>query len=301
MSVEPPSEAGRQHRRRVARLPGGAGQRHRPRPSGPRPPARHRYAAGGYAIAKAIGAPLSTTYLIIDELVERGLLVRHGEASSGLAPASTISACLCALARFPHRGEPADARLCRSSARPCRFAGATATTRSCWPWPPGPAIASAAGTRVPAELDRVRAPPQSGICRTPSAWRSSSAPPSRRPARTPRPARRRSPGFRGAFAKRLAIQISEAIRASPPSLPDLRPIGGLMATSRGAGRAQAGCRQAHYGEAVRAAAREDRAQSRLAARLIERSGREPACCSIAMELRCDCRDASVPAFGSSLE
>lgn len=35
--------------------------------------------AGAYAIARSIGAPLSTTYLIIDELVEREMLVRRGD------------------------------------------------------------------------------------------------------------------------------------------------------------------------------------------------------------------------------
>jgi DNA-binding IclR family transcriptional regulator len=42
--------------------------------------------AGAYAIAKAIGAPLSTTYLIIDELVERDLLLRRGEGQVWLGP-----------------------------------------------------------------------------------------------------------------------------------------------------------------------------------------------------------------------
>ena len=42
--------------------------------------------AGGYAIAKAIRAPLSTTYLIIDELLERDLLVRHGDGLVWLGP-----------------------------------------------------------------------------------------------------------------------------------------------------------------------------------------------------------------------
>jgi DNA-binding IclR family transcriptional regulator len=42
--------------------------------------------AGPYAIAKAIGAPLSTTYLVIDELVERELLIRRGEGQVWLGP-----------------------------------------------------------------------------------------------------------------------------------------------------------------------------------------------------------------------
>lgn len=42
--------------------------------------------AGAYAIAKAIGAPLSTTYLIIDELVERELLMRRGDGQVWLGP-----------------------------------------------------------------------------------------------------------------------------------------------------------------------------------------------------------------------
>lgn len=42
--------------------------------------------AGGYAIAKAIGAPLSTTYVVIDELVERSLLVRRPDGNVWLGP-----------------------------------------------------------------------------------------------------------------------------------------------------------------------------------------------------------------------
>ncbi|MBN8996630.1 MAG: IclR family transcriptional regulator [Rhizobiales bacterium] len=42
--------------------------------------------SGAYAIAKAIGAPLSTTYLVIDELVERELLIRRGEGHVWLGP-----------------------------------------------------------------------------------------------------------------------------------------------------------------------------------------------------------------------
>jgi DNA-binding IclR family transcriptional regulator len=42
--------------------------------------------AGGYAIAKAIGAPLSTTYLIIEELLARELLIRRGDGLVWLGP-----------------------------------------------------------------------------------------------------------------------------------------------------------------------------------------------------------------------
>jgi DNA-binding IclR family transcriptional regulator len=42
--------------------------------------------AGGYAIAKAIGAPLSTTYVIIDELVERDMVVRRPDNTIWLGP-----------------------------------------------------------------------------------------------------------------------------------------------------------------------------------------------------------------------
>lgn len=42
--------------------------------------------AGGYAIAKAIGAPLSTTYVIIDELVERDMAVRRPDNTIWLGP-----------------------------------------------------------------------------------------------------------------------------------------------------------------------------------------------------------------------
>jgi len=42
--------------------------------------------SGAYAIAKAIGAPLSTTYLIIDELVERELLTRRADGHVWLGP-----------------------------------------------------------------------------------------------------------------------------------------------------------------------------------------------------------------------
>lgn len=39
-----------------------------------------------YAIAKAIGAPISTTYAIIDDLIERGLLTQRGENTVWLGP-----------------------------------------------------------------------------------------------------------------------------------------------------------------------------------------------------------------------
>jgi DNA-binding IclR family transcriptional regulator len=42
--------------------------------------------AGPYAIAKTIGAPLSTTYLIINELLERELLIRRRENQVWLGP-----------------------------------------------------------------------------------------------------------------------------------------------------------------------------------------------------------------------
>lgn len=42
--------------------------------------------AGGYAIAKAIGAPLSTVYVVIDELVERDLLIRRADGTVWLGP-----------------------------------------------------------------------------------------------------------------------------------------------------------------------------------------------------------------------
>jgi DNA-binding IclR family transcriptional regulator len=42
--------------------------------------------AGSYAIAKAIGAPLSTVYVIIDELVERDMLSRRPEGLIWLGP-----------------------------------------------------------------------------------------------------------------------------------------------------------------------------------------------------------------------
>jgi DNA-binding IclR family transcriptional regulator len=42
--------------------------------------------AGAYAIAKAIGAPLSTVYVVIDELVERDMLARRAEGLVWLGP-----------------------------------------------------------------------------------------------------------------------------------------------------------------------------------------------------------------------
>lgn len=42
--------------------------------------------AGGYAIAKAISAPLSTTYVVIDELVERNMLTRRADGLVWLGP-----------------------------------------------------------------------------------------------------------------------------------------------------------------------------------------------------------------------
>lgn len=42
--------------------------------------------AGAYAIAKTIGAPLSTAYVIIDDLVEKGLLGRRSDGTVWLGP-----------------------------------------------------------------------------------------------------------------------------------------------------------------------------------------------------------------------
>jgi DNA-binding IclR family transcriptional regulator len=42
--------------------------------------------AGGYAIAKAIGAPLSTVYVLIDDLVARDMLARRGDGLVWLGP-----------------------------------------------------------------------------------------------------------------------------------------------------------------------------------------------------------------------
>lgn len=42
--------------------------------------------ASGYAIAKAIGMPLSTTYLVLEEMVDRNLLTRNPERAVWLGP-----------------------------------------------------------------------------------------------------------------------------------------------------------------------------------------------------------------------
>jgi len=42
--------------------------------------------AGGYAIAKAVGAPLSTVYVIVEELVQRDMLVRRPDGNVWLGP-----------------------------------------------------------------------------------------------------------------------------------------------------------------------------------------------------------------------
>jgi DNA-binding IclR family transcriptional regulator len=42
--------------------------------------------AGGYAIAKAVGAPLSTVYVIIEELVRRDMLMRRPDGNVWLGP-----------------------------------------------------------------------------------------------------------------------------------------------------------------------------------------------------------------------
>lgn len=42
--------------------------------------------AGGYAIAKAVKAPLSTIYVIVDDLVEKNMLTRHPDGSVWLGP-----------------------------------------------------------------------------------------------------------------------------------------------------------------------------------------------------------------------
>jgi DNA-binding IclR family transcriptional regulator len=73
--------------------------------------------AGSYAIAKAIGAPLSTVYVIIDELVERDMLSRRPEGLIWLGP------------RLYHYG---------------------VITWSCWPWRTAPVIFASCRRSAPA-------------------------------------------------------------------------------------------------------------------------------------------------------
>src|SRR4029079_8066822 len=44
---------------------------------------------GAYAVAKAVGAPLSTVYVIIEDLVEKRLLQRRNDGTVWLPPAAS--------------------------------------------------------------------------------------------------------------------------------------------------------------------------------------------------------------------
>ena len=65
--------------------------------------------AGAYAIAKAIGAPQSTVYVIIDDLVAKNLLQARRHALAG-AEALPLRSRLCPVPRLSRPGHPRDAR-----------------------------------------------------------------------------------------------------------------------------------------------------------------------------------------------
>ena len=260
--------------------------------------------AGGYAIAKAIRAPLSTTYLIIDELLERDLLVRHGDGLVWLGP--RLHHLGLAYARsLDFLGEAS-----REMHELCRVLGETVQICErdgdhmivlAMAASPGD-LRSAAGTRVPLNWTA------SGLLlvgHLPDAERLALF----------KHAARASPGAgaetnpkalaklaREASAKRLLVQISETDpRLSSVASPICDRTGACVATIAimPAGRKPA-ARQRLFCQGGTGCRGEDRTQPRLAARLIRfRTAR--ARCSIAMELRCDHRDVSVPAFGSSRE
>jgi DNA-binding IclR family transcriptional regulator len=109
--------------------------------------------AGGYAIAKAVGAPLSTVYVIIDDLIEKNMLTRHADGSIwlgarlyhyGLAYARSLDFMSVATHEMHD--------LCRQAGETVQLCGRDADHMLVLAMADGPShfqVASRVGTRVP--------------------------------------------------------------------------------------------------------------------------------------------------------
>jgi DNA-binding IclR family transcriptional regulator len=109
--------------------------------------------AGGYAIAKAVSAPLSTIYVIIDDLVEKNLLTRNGDGTIwlgarlyhyGLAYARSLDFMSVATQEMHD--------LCRQSGETVQLCGREGDHMLVLAMADGPShfqVASRVGTRVP--------------------------------------------------------------------------------------------------------------------------------------------------------
>ncbi|NHT76718.1 IclR family transcriptional regulator [Rhizobiaceae bacterium CRRU44] len=109
--------------------------------------------AGAYAIAKAVGAPLSTVYVIIDDLVEKNMLARNGDGTLwlgsrlyhyGLAYARSLDFMSVATQEMHD--------LCRDAGETVQVCGRDAEHMLVLAMADGPShfqVASRVGTRVP--------------------------------------------------------------------------------------------------------------------------------------------------------
>lgn len=109
--------------------------------------------AGSYAIAKAVGAPLSTVYVIIDDLVEKNMLARNGDGTLwlgsrlyhyGLAYARSLDFMSVATQEMHD--------LCREAGETVQVCGRDADHMLVLAMADGPShfqVASRVGTRVP--------------------------------------------------------------------------------------------------------------------------------------------------------
>jgi len=215
--------------------------------------------AGGYAIAKAIGAPLSTTYLIIDELVERQLLIRRGNGSVWLGPrlyhfGLAYARSLDFLGEASHQMH----ELCRAVGETVQICGRDGDHMVVLAMADGPGhfrVMSEVGTRVPLNWT---ASGRLLVGHLPDSERlaifkhSAKASPTKRAETNPKALAELS---RKAFAERLSIQISETdFLVSCVASPICDLSGACVATiSVVLPEHKVVARTAFYAEAVRAA------------------------------------------------
>ena len=215
--------------------------------------------AGGYAIAKAIGAPLSTTYLIIDELLERELLIRRGDGLVWLGPrlhhlGLAYARSLDFLSEASHEMH----ELCRAVGETVQICGRDGYHMVVLAMADGPGhfrVMSEVGTRVPLNWT---ASGRLLVGHLPDAERlaifkhDAKASPTARAETNPKALAKLS---RKAFEERLSIQISETdFLVSCVASPICDQSGACVATvSIVLPEHKVVARQAFYAEAVRAA------------------------------------------------
>lgn len=215
--------------------------------------------AGGYAIAKAIGAPLSTTYLIIDELLERELLIRRGDGQVWLGPRLYLFGLAYARSLdFLSEASHEMHELCRAVGETVQICGRDGYHMVVLAMADGPGhfrVMSEVGTRVPLNWT---ASGRLLLGHLPDAERlavfkhSAKASPTARAETNPKSLSELS---RKAFAERLSIQISETdFLVSCVASPICDQSGACVATiSIVLPEHKVVARTAFYADAVRAA------------------------------------------------